>query len=196
MKRPRLTNQERMKILKRVEKSQFLDKRRRQLYNKKYRKSIFFISVWAGRVVFIVLFIIASVLHNKPYSTTKEIVVSKYTESYISRTKSGSFRMTDLHIETKFQNYLSKFKDKSPPDFNVGDTLLIERNIFTKPVYFTKSDWNSKYWIRFNFITYYIILFLTIVSLFFNDGLDRFTDKILLIIWSLNIIALVMYFFY
>lgn len=185
-----------MKILKRVERSQFLDKRRRQLYNKKYRKSFFFISVWAGRVVFIVLFIIASVLHNKPYSTKKEIVVSKYTESYISRTKRGSFKMTDLHIETKYQNYLSKFKDETPPDFNVADTLLIERNIFTKPVYFTKSNWNSKYWIQFNFIYYYIILFLTIVSLFFNDGLDRFTDKILLIIWSLNIIALVIYFFY
>lgn len=196
MRRARLSNQERMRILKRVERSQFLDKRRRSLYNKKYRKSFFFISVWAGRMIFIILFIVASVLHSKSYSTRKEIVINKYTDSYISRTKRGTYRMTDLHIETKFQRYLSKFKNDTPPDFKVGDTLLIERNIFHKPVYYTKSNWNSKYWIEFNFIYYYIILFLTIVSLFFNDGLDRFTDKILLIIWSANIIALIVYFFY
>jgi hypothetical protein len=135
-----------------------------------------------------------SFLHKKTGSFRDEIVLNKNIESYTNTTRSGTYKVTKLYIETNFKNYTAKFGDNYPPNFNVGDTLTIERNIFRKPIFFSKSSWNVKYWIHSNFIYYYIVLFLTLMSLFFNDGLDRFTDKILLIIWSSNIIGIAIYF--
>ena len=194
MRRPRPSNSERLFLLKQLEQSQALDKRRRRLYNKKYRKSLFFVSIWAGRLIYIILFFVVLFLHDKSGSFREETVLNKNIESYTSTTKRGSYKVTTLTIETNFKSYVSEFGDKYPPSFNIGDTLIIERNIFNKPIYFTKSNWNLKYWIFTNPMYYYIILFLSLISLFFNDGLDRFTDKILLIIWSANIIAIAFYF--
>lgn len=194
MRRPRPSNSERLFLLKQLEQTQALDKRRRRLYNKKYRKSLFFVSIWVGRLIYIILFFVVLFLHDKSGSLRKETVLNKNIESYTRTTRRGSYRVTTLSIETNFKSYVSEFGDKYPPSFNIGDTLIIERNIFNKPIYFTKSNWNLKYWIFTNPIYYYIILFLTLISLFFNDGLDRFTDKILLIIWSANIISIAIYF--
>jgi hypothetical protein len=195
MRRPRPSNSERLLLLKQLEQSQALDKRRRRLYNRKYRKSFFFVSIWAGRLIYIILFVVVSFLHDKSGSFRDETVINRNVESYINTSRRGSSnRVTTLTIETNFKSYTSEFGDKYPPAFNIGDTLTIERNIFNKPIYFTKSNWHLKYWIFTNPIYYYVILFLTLISLFFNDGLDRFTDKILLIIWSANIIAIAIYF--
>ena len=194
MRRPRPSNSERLLLLKQLEQSQAFDKRRRKLYNRKYRKSFFFVSIWVGRLIYIILFFVVLLLHDKYGSSRDEIVLSRNVESYINTTRRGSHKVTTLTIETDFKSYTSEFVDKYPPSFNTGDTLTIERNIFNKPIYFTKSNWHFKYWIFTNPIYYYVILFLTLISLFFNDGLDRFTDKILLIIWSANIIGIAIYF--
>ncbi len=194
MRRPRPSNSERLLLLKQLEQSQAFDKRRHRLYNRKYRKSFFFISIWAGRLIYIILFFVVTLLNDKSGSFRDETVLSRNVESYINTSRRGSYRVTTLNIETNFKNYTSEFGDKYPPGFKTGDTLIIERNIFNKPIYFTKSNWHFKYWIFTNPIYYYVILFLTLISLFFNDGLDRFTDKILLIIWSANIIGIAFYF--
>lgn len=194
MSRSRKSYQERQRISLLIDKHQSLDKRRRQLYNKKYHKSFFFISIWAGRLAFLILFIIVAVFYNKHGESREEIVKNKNTETYTKASKGGgSYQETTLYIETDYSDYVSKFGDIKP-HFNIGDTLIIERNIFKKPIYFTKNNWDTKYLIIKKYYFFYIMLFITLISFFFNDGLDRFTDKILLIVWTGNIIGIACFF--
>lgn len=142
------------------------------------------------------LFIVVLSTHKIPKNSRAEIVIHKTIESTIQRSRNSSYRQTDLSIKTNYARYTSTFIGHYPPDFKEYDTLLIERNLFHKPIYFTKTDWGYKYYINTHFFTYLIIVFLTFISFFFNDGLDRFTDKILLLTWAMNLISALCYFLY
>lgn len=194
MRRPRPSNEERSRLLKQIDQHQFLDKRRRRLYNKKYRKSFLFVSILIGRLAYIALFITVGFLHFEPGEQREEIVMNKKIESYISSSRYGSTKITTLYIETNYGNYTSNLGETRPPNFESGDKIVIEKNIFYKPIYFSKAGWHYKYGLYTNFTYYFIILFVTLLSLFFNDGLDRFTDKILLITWALTIFGITFYF--
>jgi hypothetical protein len=187
------SNEERLRLLRQLDQRQFLEQRRNRLYNKKYRKGLLFISCWTVRLLYIILLLVVSFIHRTPNGNRKEVVVDRYVDRYISRSKSGSRIVTNLYITTNKSNYQSNFGDQYPPNFNVGDTLIIEQNIFHKAIYFSKTEWRLKYWISLNYRYYYIVLFFTIISFFFNDGLDRFTNKLLSIIMATNLIAMACY---
>lgn len=196
MRRPRRSKEELQRIRKQIEKNDLLDQRRRRLYNRKYRKSFFFIAVWATRIAYCVLFVVALFLHTKPTEQRAEIVTGIQVEHYIARTKTSSQKQTDINIQTNYGNYSSTFASHYPPPIEAGDTLLIERNMFKKPIFFRKTSWNVKYMMSIHGIIYYVVLLLTLLSFFFNDGLDRFTNKLFLFIWALDIITALCYFLY
>jgi len=196
MRRPAFSTEEIKRHKELIEKKNFLYKRKRRLYNRKYRKSFIYISTWIVRLIYIALFFIVANNHKKPGGFTDEIVISKEVETYKTRSSryGPSHSETIIHLKTNRGTYESKTLDV--PDLLPGDTLQIERNIFKKPLYFTKPDWNNKYYISPNVFFYFSILFLNVLTFFFNDGLDRFTDKILWIGWTMNILAMVLYFLF
>jgi hypothetical protein len=196
MRRPRRSREELQRIRKQIEKNELLDQRRRRLYNRKYRKSFFFIAVWAGRITYFILFFVVLFLHTTPAERRAEIVIHVSVEDYDARTKMSSQKQRDVSIQTGYGNYTSTFIRNYPPAMNEGDTVLIERNLFRKPIFFTKSGWYEKYMIDSHVLPYFIVLMLTFLSFFFNDGLDRFTDKLFLFIWALDIITALCYFLY
>ncbi|MFN7910411.1 MAG: hypothetical protein ACK5QC_01225 [Bacteroidota bacterium] len=195
MRRQRPTSSERLRLLKKIDANNQLDKRRRRLYNRKFHGSFVFIATWFIRLIYLILFVIVLIFNDKSGNTRPEIVQDKKIESYTSVSRRGSAKITTLFFTTNFERYTSNIGGISIPAFGVGDTILIERNIFNKPIYFTKQGWYLKYGIDVNFICYYIVLFVSLISLGFNDGLDRFTKKLLLIILTIDIVAIFCYFF-
>ena len=102
-----------------------------------------------------------------------------------------------LHLETERDDYYhtANIEDYSVPDLFPKDTIEIERNIFGKPIYFSRPGWRVSYPLDFSFFIYYIIFFVVFVSFFFNDGTDSFVSKLLWITYSMSIIAMAVYFF-
>jgi hypothetical protein len=196
MRRPRHTIESRKKILLQIDKRYTSEQRKRRLYNRVYRKSFIFIGAWVARIIYILLFISVMVFNKSSGGFRNEKLISKSVDSYVSHSKyrNGAVVST-LYLETESNSYESNISNVDVPELFINDTLQIERNIFGKAIYFTKKDWGIKYSISTNFVIYYMILFLTIISFFFNDGLDLFTSKILWLCYAVNIIAIAVYFF-
>ncbi|MFL5751888.1 MAG: hypothetical protein ACJ76F_00655 [Bacteroidia bacterium] len=193
-KQRKFSPEEREKIAGRLQRRRELDKRRRRLYNRRYRKSFIYISTWILRLAYISLFFLAFLFNYRSAGSKKEKVISRTIEKYNNRSIHGAQEINILYFETDRGSYQFNIGNIGLPKFKEGDTLLIERNIFGKPIYFTKEDWGKKYELQVNLLMYYLVLFLTFLSLFFNDGLDRFTDKILWLAWTLDIFAITAYF--
>lgn len=196
MRRPRHTIESRKKILLQIDKRYTSEQRKRRLYNRVYRKSFIFIGAWAARIIYILLFISVMVFNKSSGGFRNEKLISKSVDSYVSHSKyrNGAVVST-LYLETESNSYESNISNVDVPELFINDTLQIERNIFGKAIYFTKKDWGIKYSLSANFVIYYLILFLTVISFFFNDGLDLFTSKILWLCYAVNIIAIAVYFF-
>lgn len=195
MKRPRLSEEERAAILRYLQESFILDRRRRRLYNKKYHKSLIYSATWVMRVLYIVAFFIAVIFHTKSGSVRDEIITKLEIENGRMMPERGVSKGTIVHFQTYSGKYASDVKEKTLPPLAVGDTIKIERNIFGKPIYFAKPEWGSKFSINIAAVFYGLVIFITFISLFFNDGLDPFTDRILWLAWSCDIIAIACYFF-
>jgi hypothetical protein len=176
-------------------KTDYGKKGRRRLYNKIYRKSGLFVLAWVVRLAYVILFIFACFLHGKRSSHKMEVVLNKEIESYTYVSAHSAKNGTDLYIETDYDSYNIDISRMSFPNFNIGDTLLIERNLFGKPIYFGKTGWTVVYSIGIRFGFYFAVLFATLISLAFNNGLDRFTNKLLKLITVTNLFAMGCYFF-
>ena|SRR6218665_2114137 len=176
-------------------KNQARQKRRQRLYNRKYRKSCLFVSAWAIRITFVTLYIAVFFLHDRHGSYTKEVVLDKEIEEYKPFSSSKPPRRgVNVHIQTDHESYTANIIQMKFADFIKGDTLLIERNVFDKPIYFRKAGWGAAYPFNASFRYYYMVLFVTLISFAFNDGLDRFTNKLLKIIMALDLFAIACYF--
>lgn len=187
-RRPRLTDEQRCLIFDEINElkaRKILHERRKRLYNRKYRKSTFFISMWTIRLTYVIMFFVIVFTDNISGGYSDEIVKSIQSESYNIYTKRhGSYLETCIEFETNKNKYTAYFRRKSPPYISTGDTLQIERDIFNKSIYFTKKDWNLKYSITsyFDDILFFINLLLvifTLISLAFNDGLYKFNNMVL-----------------
>jgi hypothetical protein len=192
MRAPRLSEEEREEWLRRIDEIKTIQERKRRLFNRKYRKTPLFIAAWVLRLLYIALFFMVLMFEEKSIGYREEVVLEKNTETYMSYGR-RRVSITETTFETKYNTYSSKLTGNPPPPFRTGDTLLIERNIFYKPIYYTKKGWLLKYPVYFNWIWYAVILFFTFVSLPFNDGLDGFTHKILWVMWVLNLIGIYFY---
>lgn len=195
MPKPRFNKEQRERLLSKLAHSKELESVKRRRYNRIYRRSFFFRASWTARIVYILLYVLIFFLYDQSKGFTREIVEKTETDITYSNPKYSRAKITTLYFETNNSNYTANVTGIFVPPFKEGDTLLIEHNIFGRPIYFTKENWSMKYAISSNFVFYFLILFVTIVSMFFNDGLDRFTDKILMIIWFLNIISIGIFFF-
>lgn len=192
MRRPRKTPEQLKRLYELVDKNNSDETRRRRLYNRKYRKSVFFISSWIVRLIYVILFFVVSFTHYDTYTSNEEIVL---TVDYSTYTKSKSGRATLLTFETNYGDYSDEFEYGRAPTIKINDTIIIESNFYGKAVYFTKPIWNVKFGFATNYILYYCVTFLTVFSFFLNDGLDGFSDKLLLFIWVINILSITLYFF-
>jgi hypothetical protein len=195
MAKQKLHKNERERLLQRIAVSKEWQERRKRRYNRKYRKGLFFRASWASRIIYLALFVFVSIFYNHSKGFARETVLNVGTDYSYRSPKYSLSKITTLYFETEKHNYTAYVTGIKVPEFKAGDTLLIEYNIFGRPIYFTKDEWHMKYGINANFIAYFLILFATILSMFFNDGLDRFTDKILMIVWFLNLISIGIFFF-
>ncbi len=194
MRRPKPNLKSIQKALQKLEQNNFLNERRRRLYNRKYRKSLFFISVWVGRILYFSLFIIVCSTHEIIKTTRPEVLTKCEIEEYLGHSRKGSYRVTEVALETQYGHYFAELIDVDLPKLVSGDTVTIARNYYGKSIFFTQPSWSVRYGLTNHLIIYSFILFPTFISFFFNDGFDRFTDKLLLLIWAANIIAIGLYF--
>lgn len=192
MRRPRKTPEQLKRLYELVDKNNTDENRRRRLYNRKYRKSVFFISSWIVRIIYVILFFVVCFTHNITYNSNEEIVLAV---NYSNYTKSKGGIATLLTFETNYGNYSDEFDYGRVPTIKIKDTIIIESNFYGKEIYFTKPTWNVKFGFADNYILYYCVTFLTVFSFFLNDGLDGFSDKLLLFIWVINILSITLYFF-
>src|SRR3954469_21286036 len=99
MRRLRPSLEHRKELLRRIEENQLLDARRRRLYNKKFRKSIFFITAWTIRIGYFLLFFIMSFYYDKPGGYHKEVIVDKSIEIYTYSSTRGNQKTVTLYFE-------------------------------------------------------------------------------------------------
>lgn len=196
MRRPKLSSEYRNKILQQIDKNNQYEERKHRLYNKIYRKSFIFIGAWAIRIIYFTLFIVVALTYHNSKGSRKETLLEKKAETITAVSKLGFQSLTTLYLETNEGSYSSNIGDIFLPPLNKNDTIIIERNMYNKPISFSKEGWNVKYSIDANFVFYYIILFLTFISFFFNNGLDPFTTKILYLCYAIDIITIAIFFLF
>ena len=191
----RTSPEQRKRFLDQLAKNQQRQKRRRRLYNKMYRKGFPFVSAWLVRIIFIALFISVCFLHHKHGSYATEVVLFKEIDQYTYMSGRSLRSGASLYILTDHGEYYVNISRMSFRDFNKRDTLVIERNIFGRPIYFSRIGWTVAYPFGINFKFYFVVLFATLISFAFNNGLDRpFTPLLLKIITAFNLFAIGCYF--
>lgn len=180
--------------LDRIDEAIFLEKRRKQLYNKKFRKSCLFRSAWVVRVIYLILGFVAVVFHEYPEVFSEEVVRDTSLNTFEMRTRFGGVQeVKKLSFTTDNGEYLTTAVDAWLPTLSVNDTLLIQHNPFGKATYFSKRGWYYKFPIDINYVYYVVVLLLSLVSMGFNDGLDRFARPILLVALLVHLAAIVIY---
>jgi hypothetical protein len=195
MKRAKLSDEKKAEMLANLDNQYALKAEEKKQYNKQFRKSPLFISSWVIRLACLAFFITAIALHNTTYTINQEIL----TERHIKRDSTFQAQtqvISTMYLTTTKGKYVGDISSKIIPGFDVGDTMLIQKNLFGKPTFFTKKNWPYKYELDYGLEVYYVVLFLTLVSMGFNDGQDKFTKKILLIFMIADIVAVVFYFLF
>lgn len=182
-------------LLKQIKDAQALEKRKRRLFNRIYRRTFFFKATWVCRLLYSFLFFFVAFTHNIPKTSRKEVVIAKSVDVYNSYTKGGTRVQTRyLKFTTNYGTYERSFTRTYLPDFEIDDTLIIERNYYNKVIFFTKIGWALKYGFSTHFQFYYLVFFATFLSFFYNDGFYKQTRQIILAICIVNLLTLVAYF--
>jgi hypothetical protein len=163
------------------------------LYNRKFRRSPLFITSWSLRLIYISAFASISFIRDLSKGFTEEIVLEKDIKSATVQNETATIKNATLFMKTNKGAYRIDVTGIRVPKVEVLDTILIERNIFNKPTYFTKQGWIIKYALQLHFVFYYFILFTTFISLFFNNGLDKFTKRLLIITTLLSATGILCY---
>lgn len=195
MKRPKLTDDKKAELRENIDKHLALKAEEKKLYNKQFRKTPLFISSWIIRLACLAFFVTAIVLHNTTSTINEEILIErqiKRDSSFQAQTQV----ISTIYLTTSKGHYTGDISAKIIPGFDVGDTMLIQKNLFGKPTFFTKKNWYYKYELDYGLEVYYIVLFLTLISMGFNDGQDKFTKKILLIFSIADVVSVVCYFLF
>ncbi len=193
MKRSKLPDDKKVEMLANLDKQLALNAEEKKLFNKQFRKTPLFISSWGIRIACLVFFVTAIALHNTTATINEEVLI----ERHIKRDSSFQTQtqvISTIYITTNKGRYMGDISAKNIPGFAVGDIMLIQKNIFGKPTFFTRKNWPYKYELDYGLEVYYIVLFLTLISMGFNDGQDKFTKKIILVFSIADIAAVVCYF--
>ncbi len=191
MKPKRTTFLQRQRYVANLDRLNATKERKHRLYNRLYRHSLMYVSSVVVRIAFFVFFTWVYFFQGGSGAITTEVVQSSEPGIYL---QSRNMKVTKLNFTTNIRSYEAHFEWIAGPSLNSGDTLKIEHNLFEKPVFFYNSNWPRKYELSLNWILYFSIALITVVSFSFNDGLDRFTDKILWITWTIDLFAFAHYF--
>lgn len=195
MSRSKLPDNKKAQLRENLDKQLTLKAEEKKIFNKQFRKTPLFISSWLIRVICLMFFITAIALHNTTSTINEEVLIErqiKRDSSFQTQTQV----ISTIYITTNKGYYTGDISAKSIPGFGVGDTMLIQKNLFGKPTFFTRKYWPYKYELDYGLEAYYIVLFLTLISMGFNDGQDKFTKKILWIFSIVDILAVVCYFLF
>ncbi len=174
-----------------------LNERKFKLLNRKFRRSPFYISAWIVRVLYIFALIILFIKHSDPTSVNEEIIKFKNVDLYT--TTSGRYGTTktnhaDLTLVTNKSTYKTSLIGVKSPSYDIGDTIYIERNMFKRPIYFFKQNWNIKIAISFPFLHFFLILGSNFISMFFNNIQDKSTVIFLSLTMLISILSITLYF--
>jgi hypothetical protein len=191
MKPPRISFSERDQYFAKIDRLNNLRKRKQRLYNRFYRRSLIYISTLVLRIIFLTFFTWIYFYQGGSGKISDEVVVTRESGIYL---QSRNMKVAKLCFTTNIDSYEAHFEWTGMPNVSPGDTIQIEHNIFGKATFLTARGWNGKYELSLNWILYFIIGMLTIVSFSFNDGLDPFTDKILWVAWTIDLFAFTYYF--
>ena len=160
MRRSRISEAYREQLVANLDKQIALRVRKKRLYNRLFKKSPLFIASWAARGLFVILFLTVACLHTTTFSISKEVIQSSYVSRYKTSGRYGGSRIiSTLFFNTNLDNYSANISGISIPICNEGDTVIIEKNIFNKPNFFTEPSWGRKYYLMVNFQSYYIVLY-------------------------------------
>ncbi len=195
MKRQKQSNDKKNELRENLDKHLALKKEEKKQFNKIFRKTPLFISSWIIRLAFLAFFITAISLQHKTSNISEEVLLErniKRDSSFQAQTQV----ISTIYLTTNKGQYTGDISNLSIPGFDVGDTMLIQKNVFGKPTFFTRKHWPYKYELSYGLEAYYIVLFLTLISMGFNDGQDKFTKKFLLIFSIADIVAVVCYFLF
>ena len=152
-----------------------------------------FRTTWLIRLIYTILILLQLTIGRISNGFNSEIVVEKSVEhgSSGSRFSGRSQSYSTTYLTTDKDSYTLYYSGVG--DLNSGDTILIERNILNKPIYFTKDKWDNKYEMNL-YRLYYVLFGLTIFSFLLN-GKNKTTR---IILWTLAIsdtIAFLTFFF-
>ncbi|MES2761584.1 MAG: hypothetical protein V4677_05235 [Bacteroidota bacterium] len=195
MKRPKLSDDKKAELRENLDRQLALKAQEKKQYNKLFRKTPLFISSWLIRIACLAFFITAIALHNTTSTINEEVLLErniKRDSSFQTQTQV----ISTIYLTTDKGHYMGDISSKIIPGFDVGDTMLIQKNLFGKPTFFTRKHWPYKYELDYGLEIYYVVLFLTLISMGFNDGQDKFTRKILWVFMIADIVAVVCYFLF
>lgn len=196
MRRRQSSFEFRQKLRAVYDKRHTLNERKFRLLNRKFRRSPFYISAWLVRILFIFSLIILFIKHSDPTSVTEEIIKYKNTELYTTSGRYGTntTNHADLTLVTNLGTYKTSLIGIKSPFYDIGDTIYIERNVFNRPIYFYKQNWNIKIPISFPFLYYFLILGSNFISMFFNNIQDKSTIIFLSLTMLISILSITFYF--
>ncbi len=195
MKRLKISSDKKVELRENLDKHLTLKAEEKKLFNKTFRKTPLFISSWIIRLAFLVFFITAISLQHTTATISEEVLLERHIKrdsSFQTQTQVISI----IYLTTNKGKYTGDISNLSIPGFDVNDTMLIQKNVFGKPTFFTRKHWPYKYELSYGLEVYYMVLFLTLISMGFNDGQDKFTKKILLLFSIADIIAVACYFIF
>lgn len=195
MARQKLSNNQK-KILqeKNAQKASIKSKEKKQ-FNLQFHKTPLFVSSWIIRLCCLIFFITAIALQHTTSTINKEVLIKRLIKLDLSFFEKTQIIST-LYITTNKGNYKGDISAKKIPKFNVGDTMLIQKNVFGKPTFFTRKHWPYKYELDYGLEAYYIVIFLTLISMGFNDVTDQITKKLLWIFMIIDLIAIFLFYIF
>ncbi len=188
----RNTREQRREIAENIKSAERLNERRKKLYIRIYKKGWLYRSTFSIRIVYLTVLIVALFFDDTLSTQRKETVKSVFLDhlTYHSKTRS-SHSVTTLEFSTENDDY-EVYDGIS--NLQKGDKVIIERNLFGKPIYYMNLSAGQKYEIDISRM-YYIIFFTTAVSFLLIGGIDKAARKFLVIISIIDILALAAYLF-
>jgi hypothetical protein len=146
--------------------------------------------------LFFISFVVVFYFDDITKNVHNEAVLNVEVETYLSYSrKTQEYEQIKLFcIETNISHFEAKTNHGTKPVITIGDTLIIKTNIFGKAIYFTKENWKVAYGLKRDFLFFLLFLLPTFISCFINNGLEPFTNKLLLVVSLADIFAIAFYF--
>ncbi len=159
------------------------------ILQKAYHKSPSFI-IGLTLKIFYILFCIALIpLSTQSSHQTNEIFLEGHynINTYTIGNSGGKSSTRYFEFKTDKNKYAVPCGNTYALPLQKGDTIIIEKNFLNKSTYLAKKGWSIKYNIPPKYMFYFMLGFLTIVALFFNDGTKKF-DKMINVTFSIVIV--------